>query len=132
MRRLLKRSLQRLLVAVLGVFCVWLIVFVVFKAAGTARFWRNTNCPPDNEPAVWVGAGTRDIGFSLTALTFQVTHATDSDTNVERDFIVAELNGKGVIKDVMSYRAQQRLQAGRVNRYITDGEITAATLTIKT
>jgi len=99
---------------------------------GTARFWRNTNCPPDNEPAVWVGAGTRDIGFSLTALTFQVTHATDSDTNVERDFIVAELNGKGVIKDVMSYRAQQRLQAGRVNRYITDGEITAATLTINT
>ena len=99
---------------------------------GTARFWRNTSCPPDNEPAVWVGAGTRDTGFSLTALTFQVTHATDSDTNVERDFIIAELNGKGIIKDVMSYRAQQSLQASRVNRYITDGEVTAATLTIKT
>jgi LssY C-terminus len=98
---------------------------------GTARFWRNADCPLDNEPAVWVGAGTRDSGFSLTRLTFQVTHATDSDTNVERDYIIAELNGKGVIKDVMSYRAQQHLQAGRVNRYITDGEVTAASLAAK-
>ena len=31
-------------------------------------------------------AGTRDTGISLTKLTFQVTHATDSDTNAERDF----------------------------------------------
>jgi len=98
---------------------------------GTARFWRNTDRPPDNEPAVWVGAGTRDIGFSLTRLTFQVTHATDSDTNVERDYIIAELNGKGVITNVMSYRAQQHLQTDRVNRYITDGEVTAASLTVK-
>ena len=98
---------------------------------GTARFWRNTDCPPDNEPAVWVGAGTRDTGFSLTRLTFQVTHATDSDTNAERDYIIAELKGKGVIKDVMSYRAQQHLQAGRVNRYVTDGEVTAASLAVK-
>jgi len=98
---------------------------------GTARFWRNTDRPPDNEPAVWIGAGTRDTGFSLTRLTFQVTHATDSDTNVERDYIIAELNDKGVIKDIISYRAQQHLQAGRVNRYITDGEVTAASLAVK-
>ena len=36
----------------------------------------------------------RDTGFSLTELTFQVTHATDSDTNAERDYIVAELSDK--------------------------------------
>ena len=98
---------------------------------GTARFWRNTDCPPDDEPAVWVGAGTRDTGFSLTRLTFQVTHATDSDTNVERDYIIAALKDKGVIKDIISYRAQQHLQTGRVNRYVTDGEVTAASLTVK-
>jgi LssY C-terminus len=98
---------------------------------GTGRFWRNTDCPPDDEPAVWVGAGTRDTGFSLTRLTFQVTHATDSDTNVERDYIIAALKDKGVIKDIISYRAQQHLQTGRVNRYITDGEVTAASLTVK-
>jgi hypothetical protein len=98
---------------------------------GTVRFWRNTDCPPDDEVAVWVGAGTRDTGFSLTRLTFQVTHATDSDTNVERDYIIAELKDKGVIKDIISYRAQQRLQADRINRYITDGEVTAASLAVK-
>ena len=100
-------------------------------AIGTAQFWRNRGRPPDHEPVLWVGAGTRDTGFSFTELTFQVTHATDSDTNVERDFIIAELNEKGVIKDVISYRAQQRLPAGPVNHYITDGEVTAASLTVK-
>jgi LssY C-terminus len=98
---------------------------------GTARFWRDTGRPPDNEPVLWVGAGTRDTGFSLTQLTFQITHATDSDTNVERDYIIAELNGKGVIRDVTSYRAQQHLPAGRVNHYITDGDVTAASLAVE-
>ena len=40
---------------------------------------------------LWVGAGTKDTGFSLTQLTFQITHATDPDTNAERDYIIAEL-----------------------------------------
>ena len=51
--------------------------------------WLNTDRPPENTRVYWVGAGTRDTGFSLTRLTFQVTHATDSDTNAERDYIVA-------------------------------------------
>src|SRR6476619_8567196 len=51
---------------------------------GSAGFWLNTDRPPDNERVLWVGAGTRDTGLSLTRLTFQITHATDSDTNAER------------------------------------------------
>jgi hypothetical protein len=31
------------------------------------------------------------------AVTFQVTHATDDDTNAERDFILGELNLAGAI-----------------------------------
>ena len=93
---------------------------------GTADFWRNTDRPPEGAHVLWVGAGTKDTGFSLTHLTFQVTHATDSDTNVERDYIVAELLRNQVIKDVMSYQAGQRLP--RVNHYITDGQITLASL----
>jgi hypothetical protein len=34
-----------------------------------------------------------------------ITHATDSDTNVERDYIIAELTKKHVIGDVISYPA---------------------------
>ena len=67
-------------------------------------------------------------GFSLARLTFQVTHATDSDTNAERDFIVSELERVGAIESLTSYAAGQRLLAGRVNHYVTDGEVAAASL----
>ena len=60
----------------------------------TASFWRNTDRPPDDASVLWVGAGTKDTGLSLTQLTFQITHATDSDANAERDYIVAELSNQ--------------------------------------
>src|SRR5271166_612253 len=69
------------------------------ETLGTANFWLNTDRPAETARVYWVGAGTRDTGFSLTRLTFQVTHATDSDTDVERDFIVAELSKIRVIAD---------------------------------
>jgi hypothetical protein len=93
---------------------------------GTASFWLNTDRPPDDARVFWVGAGTKDTGFSLTQLTFQITHATDSDTNAERDFIVAELRKIPVIEEVQSFQSGQNLSAERVNHYITDGEVTLA------
>ena len=99
---------------------------------GTASFWMNTDRPPDQARVLWIGAGTRDTGFSLTQLTFQVTHATDSDTNAERDYIVAELSKHRVIGEIRIYRSGQQLSTERVNHYITDGEVTVADLAIKT
>jgi hypothetical protein len=96
---------------------------------GTASFWLNTDRPPHNAQVLWVGAGTKDTGLSLTQLTFQITHATDSDTNAERDYIIAELRNNRVIEDVNSYRSGQRLSLEPVNHYITDGEVTVARLT---
>jgi hypothetical protein len=52
---------------------------------GKPSFWLNRDRPLDAECVHWIGAGTKDTGISLTRLTFQITHATDSDTNVERD-----------------------------------------------
>jgi len=95
---------------------------------GTASFWMNTDRPPRHEHVLWVGAGTKDTGFSLTRLTFQITHATDSDTNAERDFIVAELTKSRVIEDARSYKAGQHLPVERVNHYMTDGEVMVAHL----
>jgi hypothetical protein len=92
----------------------------------TADFWQNTDRPSEDAHVLWVGAGTKDTGFSLTRLTFQVTHATDSDTNVERDYLVGELLRNRVIENVMSYQSGQRLP--RVNHYITDGQITVGEL----
>ena len=98
---------------------------------GTSQFWRATRRPPDDAAVAWVGAGTKDTGFSLTKLTFQITHATDADTNAEREFIIAELDGNKVIGEVTVYRARQRLKAEHVNHYVTDGEVAAATLVVE-
>jgi hypothetical protein len=99
---------------------------------GTAQFWRTTSHrPPDDANVAWVGAGTKDTGFSLTKLTFQITHATDSDTNAEREFIVAELHDNKVIGEVTVYRASQHLKVEHVNHYVTDGEVAAATLAVE-
>jgi hypothetical protein len=95
---------------------------------GAADFWLNTDRPPDDARVIWVGAGTRDTGLSLTKLSFQITHATDSDVNAERAFIVAELMKSQLVVDVTAVRSGQRLPAERVNHYLTDGEITVARL----
>lgn len=95
---------------------------------GTAKFWLNSDRPAEIERVLWVGAGTKDTGLSLTQLTFQITHATDSDTNVERDYIIAELTKNRLIGAVTSYRAGQHLPVERVNHYITDGDVAVASL----
>jgi hypothetical protein len=97
---------------------------------GTADLWLKTHRPPDHEHVYWVGAGTRDTGFSLTQLTFQITHATDSDTNAERDYIVDDLRKNKVIGEVSSYQARQHLPAKQVNHYVTDGAVVAASLVV--
>jgi hypothetical protein len=99
-------------------------------AGGAASFWLNADRPPDDERVLWVGAGTRDTGLSLTYLTFQITHATDSDTNVERDDIIDELKNIGSIEAVKVYQAGQRLATERVNHYTTDGRVTLANLVV--
>ena len=95
---------------------------------GDAGFWQNTERPPDNERVLWVGAGTRDTGLSFTRLSFQITHATDSDTNAERDHIIAELTKNRTIEAVTNYQSGQDLLTERVNHYVSDGEIALANL----
>jgi hypothetical protein len=82
------------------------------------------------------GKCTRVLGWSwhqgywllVDPIDIQVTHATDSDTNAERDYIVAELSKNRVIRDVESYQSGQHLSTERVNHYVTDGEVTLASL----
>jgi len=98
---------------------------------GKASFWLNTDRPPDADCVHWVGAGTKDTGLSLTRLTFQITHATDSDTNAERDYIIDELRKSEAIGEINLYKAGQRLASKQVNHYITDGEVKAASLVVE-
>jgi len=93
-----------------------------------ASFWFNTDRPNENECVLWVGAGTKDTGFSLTRPTFQVTHATDSDTNAERDYIVNELRKCCAVENVTLYKTGDQLLTKNVNHYVTDGEVAIGTL----
>ena len=95
---------------------------------GSASFWLNTDRPPQDARVLWVGAGTRDTGLSFTRLTFQVTHATDSDTNAERDFIIADLKRCRVVEDLTLNQTDQNPPTERVNHYVTDGAIAVANL----
>ena len=107
----------------------WALDIALVEATwGTAKFWLNTDRPPNNACVYWIGAGTKDTGFSLTQLTFQITHATDSDTNAERDFIISELRNSQVIGDARKVQAGQHIE--HINRYITDGEIALADLKV--
>ncbi len=98
------------------------------STVGTPAFWLNTDRPPDDEQVLWVGAATKDTGFGLTKLTFQITHATDADTNAERDFLAGELKKIGVIGDVKSYKTGDQIDGKQVNRYVTDGDVAVADL----
>jgi hypothetical protein len=98
------------------------------SAVQTAAFWLNADRPPDGDRVLWVGAGTRDTGLGLTRLTYKITHATDSDTNAERDFVLSELKKPGGIGEVRIYQAGDAVDSGTVNHYITDGELPVATL----
>lgn len=94
----------------------------------TPGFWLGTDRPAPDEEALWVGAATKDIGFSLTRLSFQITHATDDNTNEERDFLIQELVRRDAVGNVRSHRSGEHLQIGKVNKYVTDGEIAVADL----
>jgi len=104
----------------------WAMSLARVEDTGTASFWLNTDRPAADARVLWVGAGTKDTGLSFTQLTFQITHATDADTNAERDHIIGELTKGRVIESATSYRSGQPME--RVNRYITDGELTLANL----
>jgi hypothetical protein len=94
----------------------------------TPSFWLETPHPANNERALWVGAATKDTGFSLTRLSFQITHATDADTDEERDFIIGDLQRHGVIVNVRSRLPGERLSIGKINHYLTDGVVAVAEL----
>ncbi len=94
----------------------------------TPSFWLDAVRPGDDELVLWVGAGTRDIGFSLTRLSFQITHATDADTDEERDFVIAELLRCSAISNVRPHFPGERLAIGKVNRYVTDRLVAIAEL----
>jgi hypothetical protein len=99
------------------------------QSAGAAGFWLNEERPKGEKPVLWVGAATKDTGISLTRLTFQITHATDADANAERDYVIAQLAARQLIKEERSFDERSQLPAKRVNHYLFDGDVRVARFT---
>ena len=93
-----------------------------------ASFWHSVNPFSDEEQLLWIGAATRDIGLSLTRMTYKVTHATDANTLAERDLIMFKLQDKKLIGDVVIYNQPGELPARPLNHYVFDGAIAIARL----
>jgi hypothetical protein len=111
----------------------WAKTFTQAEAGpDTPKFWLNTDRPDTTKRVLWVGAATKDTGFSLTSLTFQITHATDADTNAERNFTIAALKAAGGVSDVSLYDMGDGAAAKAVNHYITDGDVAVALLAERT
>ncbi|WP_336491099.1 LssY C-terminal domain-containing protein [Methylobacterium nigriterrae] len=98
------------------------------ETVDTVAFWLASRRPADSERSLWIGAATKDVGFSLTRLSFQITHATDADTIAERAFLVRELTEHGRIGPVRYHLPGERLSIGTVNRYVSDGLVAVAEL----
>ena len=93
----------------------------------TPAFWLNSDRPGRRARAL---DRRRDEGHRPLAdatVSFQITHATDADTNAERDFIIGELTqaARSCPSALLRRRAGE---IGKVNRYVTDGEVAAASL----
>lgn len=81
------------------------------------RFWASTYQLPETssgahsslppQKTLWIGAASRDVGFSFVRHNAQVTHMIAPDTNKERELIIAELQRTGTIKPLENIRLEK-------------------------
>ncbi|HEY1037745.1 MAG TPA: LssY C-terminal domain-containing protein [Candidatus Paceibacterota bacterium] len=86
------------------------------------RYWTSTQEVSENEPLMWVGAATKDIGFGFAELTFKISHKVDRLVDDEREHVLQGLMDSGSVTDI------QRIEPGRPigGKYKSDGGIVTA------
>lgn len=78
------------------------------------RFWESST-----EKNHWVGAATKDTGFALAKLTYQLSHAVDPNVDEERTFILSSLQKAGcisnpVFRDIGNFAVGPFISDGRI------------------
>jgi len=89
------------------------------------RFWEVLKKGAEGRP-VWLGSATFDQGVGLSKYTGQVTHHIAPDIDVEREFLVSDLQHVGMaesIYQISGIRPTLNGRNGEGDRYYTDGEI---------
>ena len=109
------------------------------------RFWRLAQTKLDNQELeqqgfwrkilkkfltkkkeIWVGAAVSDNGISIQRRNLQINHGIQSDTTIEREFLVGSLQKAGVISDCIDIKAGEPLHTrhqGFGEKIIADGYV---------
>ena len=87
-------------------------------------FWLNKHQVDYSRPVMWVGAGSKDIGFGLARLTYQFTHSVDKNIDAERQYILHTLESIKKIQSVSHLESDTHI----LGKYISDSRIAVARL----
>jgi hypothetical protein len=94
------------------------------------RFWKTLDSGSEGRP-VWLGSVTFDRGSGVSRYTGQVTHHIAPDLDAERDSLVDDLTGAGMVTTLYQVSGTGPTLSGRNGEgdpYFTDGEIKTAML----
>lgn len=88
------------------------------------KYWLTKHNIDPSQANMWVGSGSKDIGFGLTRMTYQISHKVDKNIDEERDYIMASLRSSGQII------REEYFDPGKfiVRKYKSDGRILVAYL----
>lgn len=88
------------------------------------KFWKRKQKIKHDEALIWVGAGSEDIGFAFTKLTYQLSHKVNPNVDLERKYILQRLKKAKCIGKINYFKPGMF----KVGKYISDGRIAVAKL----
>jgi hypothetical protein len=94
------------------------------------RLWMTLAKGVEQRP-VWLGSATFDRGVGISHDTGQITHHIAPNIDAERDLVIAEFSGVGVLMQIYQVSGIGPTINGRNgegDRYFTDGEITVGVI----
>jgi len=83
------------------------------------KYWIKKHPVDLSKSLTWVGAATKDNGFGLSKLTFQISHRTDKYIDKERDYIIKTLKKFGWIHDERYINTKELVEG----KYHSDNKI---------
>ena len=96
------------------------------------RFWRSQEVDHDRTP-LWLGAATFDERVEISRTTGGVTHKIAPEVDRERNKLVRDTAGSGVLDGyywVDRFHLQREGRNGGGDRYVTDGRLAVGVLSV--
>lgn len=95
------------------------------------RLWKTPSAwyLPGGYKVDWLGAATYDTSVGLSFLTYQFTHKIEPDVDIERDFLIGNLEKAGMLKNIKKiehFFPGYEAKNGFGHAYVTDGSLVIA------